>query len=84
MNVNIADVICEQVRFGTVEWSLLSTFVMMIGEMEYDSLFFADFGVDRDTEEFVNSTVNYKVKPRFLAKYLTIMYITVFYDFFLF
>ena len=48
-------------RFASVEWSLLSTFVMMIGEMEYTDLFFGDVGIARNSKDFFDTTVYYEV-----------------------
>ena len=51
----------RQVRFRGVEYSLISTAVMMIGEMEYTDLFFGTEDVSANTPEFHRARVYYEV-----------------------
>ena len=51
----------QQVRFRGVEYSLISTAVMMIGEMEYTDLFFGTEGLSSNTPEFHRARVYYEV-----------------------
>ena len=50
-----------QARFASVEWSLLSTFVMMIGELEYTDLFFGNMDTENRTQEYYDQDANYEV-----------------------